>query len=269
MNAQRVPLFAVQIGTKFLHQSVRTSTFAQSSIVANNYTMYFTLSSHNIYMFSICSQAGTGEVICSCDANFPGGTPPDEPCRKLFAGEKCNNETLTSNVCSSGLECARVSRSDSSYNCCAEAVRCNVNQRCCNGAYGEGELCPSGASEDCEDGLECVRRTSTTNTKICCKSFIFVPGVGNVCTSAGPVATPTAPKPVPVPVPIPAPVPKPTSPTSSPSDIPTIAECVIADDCGDNRYGVVKQKIEKNTEYIFVKRFSLIYFLLFLSLFFS
>lgn len=132
---------------------------------------------------SICTNTDGG-FRCACAADFPGGNPPGEQCRKLNAGESCPNQSR-SDLCSTGLECARVSRSDTNFNCCASAARCNVNQRCCNGAYGAGEFCPSGANEDCETGLTCARRSvlDPATVKICCRRVIFLPGVGNVCNT--------------------------------------------------------------------------------------
>lgn len=111
----------------------------------------------------------------------------------MIAGESCKDES-ESDLCASGLECAQVSRSDTNYNCCDVAERCNVNKRCCNGAYGPGERCPSGSDKDCESGLRCVRTLLSAN-KICCNRVIVVPILGEVCDRFAPPVSPPAPAP--------------------------------------------------------------------------
>lgn len=118
-----------------------------------------------------------GNVTCQCDAAFPGGNPPVESCRKLRTGEVCPNPS-SSSLCDNGLECAIKSRSEQDvFTCCANPIRCNVNQLCCEGSYDEGERCPSGANSDCANGLQCVRGGLIFGARVCCRSVFNLFGI--------------------------------------------------------------------------------------------
>lgn len=131
---------------------------------------------------NICGSNATctnsiGSYSCKCNEGFLGGSPPQ--CRKLFAYEKCPG--LNSD-CESGLECSITSRSDSSTSCCpsSTAYACQVNKRCCSGAYTEGQGCPSENDIDCRDGLTCARRSALNATYICCDNTLPF-GTTRVC----------------------------------------------------------------------------------------
>ncbi len=116
-----------------------------------------------------------GNYTCACNAGFLGGGPPQ--CRKLNAYEKCPGPNSD---CSTGLECSITSRSDPGTSCCPTlsptdpAYTCQVDKRCCSGAYTAGQACPSGLELDCRDELKCARRSAFDSTQVCCQTVVTV-----------------------------------------------------------------------------------------------
>lgn len=149
---------------------------------------------------SVCNSTTT-PATCRCLPGYTGNatigcTDIDEcssnPCS---SSTTCVNTpgtfkclTRSFSPCSRGLDdtclggnCGRTSRSEAAYVCCDEAGECG-NEKCCNGAYGAGEQCPSGNTLDCVSGLTCARRNALTATKICCQNTVTLPFVGTTCS---------------------------------------------------------------------------------------
>jgi Calcium-binding EGF domain/EGF domain len=129
-----------------------------------------------------CKSGFTGDGVTSCtDVNEcanPGTCPATSNCFNEPGTFKClikqwqQCPTQLDATCSPGLQCAQVSRSDSKYVCCVSTGPCNNGFECCDGAYLEGEACPSKSSNDCESPLQCGR-TVTDSTYRCCSSSFF------------------------------------------------------------------------------------------------
>jgi hypothetical protein len=71
--------------------------------------------------------------------------------------------------------CARKSRSDRTLVCCESTGPCNESFTCCNGAYLEGESCPSQSRNDCRGSLLCARKNRNTLDYACCPDVYFPP----------------------------------------------------------------------------------------------
>ena len=134
---------------------------------------------HLLLPYSQCTNT-VGNFTCKCNSDFPGGNPPKEQCRKLIQREACPQGSTT--LCTTGLECASVSRSDTkNFQCCSEADKCFTNQRCCNGSYDKGQPCPSGSNLDCSGDLVCERESVISARTVCCNGASFIIGIGNIC----------------------------------------------------------------------------------------
>jgi len=121
-------------------------------------------------------QRGTDNCVVNQECfNLPGSfeclIKEFEPCPSL--GDDA--------ACISGLQCAKTSRSDASPICCAETGLCKDGvTECCNGAYNQGESCPSESSSDCAGSLTCGREVFDATFR-CCTTTEFR-GSYRVCT---------------------------------------------------------------------------------------